>query len=74
MKEENSCQSEEVVLARDRRLCLGQWQRTGRGLWHPREIQFARTGSPGSARHDFWLGNRKVGSQVIGIEELGEEQ
>ena len=75
-------QIEEGALAWDRQLCLGQWQWTGRDLWQPQKIQRGRRGSKrtnetlqgtwhrkvasGSASQDLGLGDRKVGSQVMG--------
>ena len=38
-EEENPCQCEEGALARDRQLCLGQWQWMRRGWRQPQEIQ-----------------------------------
>ena len=57
-EEDNTCQSEWDPLEWDRQLCLGQWQWRRRG-WRKK---FGWLG----ALQSLWLGDRKVGSQVIG--------
>ena len=80
----NPCQSEEGALAWDRQLCLGQWQWRRRGWRQLQKIQPGRMESrrtsetppgtllgnvaSGSATMSLWLRNRKVRSQVSGID------
>ena len=59
----NLCQSEEGALAWDSHLCLGQWQWTRRGVWHPQEIQRGRRGSKSTSEtpQDTQLGRAQKG-------------